>query len=926
MMVKLVSCKEMPKGQVGLQSAGSKVYWTHMTKLLLIDGNALMHRAYHAIPPLTTATGEQVNAVFGFTSLFLRALNDLKPDCVVFTFDRPSPTFRHHAYAQYKATRQKMEDDLAAQIPRLQQVAAAFGFPVYELDGYEADDLIGTITRQACEASTENFVYIMTADMDAAQLVNGQVSIYTAKQKISEVITYDEAGIEVKFNGLKPNQIVDYKALRGDTSDNIPGVQGVGEKTATDLLMTYGTLDKVYQSLDQLKPRTKQLLEAGKESAYLSQTLATINTEAPIVVNLQDCHVSRFDRGAILELFHELEFRSLINKLPEDPEASSVQSPTALETAAIATNYQLVDSVAELQALVDNIKKQSAIAFDTETTGVNIWDASLIGVSCSWEKGSGYYIVYRPEYKSLLKDWLEDPAIAKIAHNAKFDCQALFKEGISVANVNFDTMLAAYILKEGTARYGLKELAYSELGINATPISELIGTGSKQTTLDLVSPEDVAQYASADADHTWQLYQIFSQQMAENTQAHKLFREIELPASVVLASMEEAGIRLDQNLLQQMSGELAQQLQQLESDIYRNVGHEFNLNSPKQLGDVLFDELKLPSNKKTKTGRSTNESVLQSLKGLHPIIEDLLQYREMYKLKSTYVDALPALVSRYDNRLHTSYNQAVAATGRLSSSNPNLQNIPIKTEVGRKIRQAFIPDEGHKLLSVDYSQIELRLLAHMAQDHGLIEAFKQGQDIHAATAAKVFDCPIDEVSSSQRRAAKTINFGIMYGQSSYGLSQQLGTTREAAAKFIHDYFQVYASVKQYIDSTIKLAHQHGYVETLYGRRRRVPELSSPNFQLRQAAERMAFNMPIQGTAADIIKIAMINLHRQFAEQSFKSKMLLQVHDELVFTVHPNEEEQVVSLVVNSMQDAAQLSVKLEVEAKVGVNWGEMTPL
>jgi DNA polymerase I len=897
-----------------------------MTKLLLIDGNALMHRAYHAIPPLTTATGEQVNAVFGFTSLFLRALNDLKPDCVVFTFDRPSPTFRHHAYAQYKATRQKMEDDLAAQIPRLQQVAAAFGFPVYELDGYEADDLIGTITRQACEASTENFVYIMTADMDAAQLVNGQVSIYTAKQKISEVITYDEAGIEVKFNGLKPNQIVDYKALRGDTSDNIPGVQGVGEKTATDLLMTYGTLDKVYQSLDQLKPRTKQLLEAGKESAYLSQTLATINTEAPIVVNLQDCHVSRFDRGAILELFHELEFRSLINKLPEDPEASSVQSPTALETAAIATNYQLVDSVAELQALVDNIKKQSAIAFDTETTGVNIWDASLIGVSCSWEKGSGYYIVYRPEYKSLLKDWLEDPAIAKIAHNAKFDCQALFKEGISVANVNFDTMLAAYILKEGTARYGLKELAYSELGINATPISELIGTGSKQTTLDLVSPEDVAQYASADADHTWQLYQIFSQQMAENTQAHKLFREIELPASVVLASMEEAGIRLDQNLLQQMSGELAQQLQQLESDIYRNVGHEFNLNSPKQLGDVLFDELKLPSNKKTKTGRSTNESVLQSLKGLHPIIEDLLQYREMYKLKSTYVDALPALVSRYDNRLHTSYNQAVAATGRLSSSNPNLQNIPIKTEVGRKIRQAFIPDEGHKLLSVDYSQIELRLLAHMAQDHGLIEAFKQGQDIHAATAAKVFDCPIDEVSSSQRRAAKTINFGIMYGQSSYGLSQQLGTTREAAAKFIHDYFQVYASVKQYIDSTIKLAHQHGYVETLYGRRRRVPELSSPNFQLRQAAERMAFNMPIQGTAADIIKIAMINLHRQFAEQSFKSKMLLQVHDELVFTVHPNEEEQVVSLVVNSMQDAAQLSVKLEVEAKVGVNWGEMTPL
>lgn len=886
-----------------------------MRKLLLIDGNALMHRAYHGMPPLSTAKGEQVNAVFGFVSLFLRAYQDLQPQCVIFAFDRSGPTFRHHLSADYKATRQKMEDDLANQVPRLKQVVAAFGMPVYELDGYEADDIIGTISKQAYQQDDDLHTYILTADMDAAQLVNERVSIYTAKQKLSEVITYDTKGIEEKYNGLKPSQIVDYKALRGDSSDNIPGVPGIGEKTATQLLLAYKSLDNIYNNVDKLKERTKELLEKGKESSYLSKKLATIDINTPITIDLDNCDTRHFNSQRVKELFQELEFRSLLDKLPQSNDQAVVKQEAN-------TDYKLIKSEAELKQVVNEIAKQRQVAFDTEGTSLSPWDGQLIGVSLSTKAETGYYIPIEEWSKPLLESLLADPNIAKIAHNAKFDIEMANQAGMPVANVMFDTMLAAFLLKEGVGRFGLKELAFTEFGINATPISDLIGSGAKQKTMDQVDVETVAQYASADADHTWRLYKLYQDQFKHKPQLQTMFEQIEMPLASVLAEMEQTGILVDTDFMKDMSHQLGKQLMQLESGIYDQVGHHFNLNSPKQLAEVLFDNLGLPNNKKTKTGRSTDESVLQELKGAHPIVELILQYRELYKLKSTYIDALPTLIGK-DGRLRTSYSQAVAATGRLSSSNPNLQNIPIRSEVGRRIRQAFIANPGHQLLSVDYSQIELRLLAHVSGDQALIDAFASGQDVHSATAAKVFNCHLEEVTPDQRRAAKTINFGIMYGQSAHGLSLQLGITRAEAAQFIADYFGVYKGVKKYLDDSITRAHEQGYVETLSGRRRRIPELNSSNFQLRSGAERMAINMPIQGTAADIIKIAMVNIQKHLEQKTAKSQMLLQVHDELVFTMDPSEQIQLLPVIIDYMEHAMDLSIPLEVEAKIGLNWGQM---
>jgi DNA polymerase-1 len=887
-----------------------------MRKLLLIDGNALMHRAYHGMPPLSTATGEQVNAVFGFMSLFLRAFHDLQPDCVVFAFDRSGPTFRHHLSADYKATRQKMDEDLAKQIPRLKEVVAAFGLPVFELDEYEADDIIGTIAHRAYKLGDVQ-TFILTADMDATQLVNDRTSIYTAKQKLSEVVTYDVQGVMDKYSGLTPSQIVDYKALRGDTSDNIPGVPGIGEKTATQLLIEYKDLDSIYRNLDKLKDRTKELLEKGKESSYLSKKLATIEINAPLEFSIEDCHTDHIDSAKVAELFHELEFRSLVDKIPNG------SSQTVALEAQLPTDYRLVVDIKQLEQLAKDIGQAQQVAFDTESTSLSPWEGQMIGASFSFQEATGFYVPLADWSRPLLASILADPSVAKIGHNAKFDIETCLHADLPVANVNFDTMLAAFLLKEGVGRFGLKELAFSEFGINATPISQLIGSGAKQKTMDQVEVETVAQYASADADHTWRLYQLYQSQFNGRKNLKDIFEQIEMPLSFVLAAMEEKGILVNKNLMTEMSRELGKQLMTLEAGIYDQVGHHFNINSPKQLAEVLFDNLGLPHSKKTKTGRSTDESVLQELNGAHPIVGMILQYRELYKLKSTYVDALPSLTNA-DGRMRTSYSQAVASTGRLSSSNPNLQNIPIRSEVGRRLRQAFIANPGQQLLSVDYSQIELRILAHVSQDPALLEAFKSGQDVHAATAAKVFNCPVDQVTPEQRRAAKTINFGIMYGQSAHGLAIQLGITRAEAAQFINDYFGVYQGVKNYLDNCIKQAHANGYVETLSGRKRRIPDLASSNFQLRSGAERMAINMPIQGTAADIIKIAMINIHQHLKKESAKSAMLLQVHDELVFTVDPQEMDKLLPVICAMMEEAMDLSVKLEVEAKVGPNWGEMT--
>ncbi len=917
-------------------------------KLVLIDGHALAYRGYYALPQsLTTSQGELTNAVFGFTSMLLNVLRDEKPDYIAVAFD-VGKTFRHEKYKEYKAHRIEMPDELRTQMARIQEIVQALGIPIIEAEGYEADDVLGTLAQKAEKEGVE--ILIVTGDTDTFQLIDDHTRVLTSRRSFSDTVVYDQTGIENRY-GLQPHQLIDYKALVGDKSDNIPGVRGIGKKTATKLLQRYGSVEEIYAHLDEVESsRFRNALEKGRESAFLSKFLVTIVTDLSVELDLEACRTTEFDRDRVKELFRELEFRTLLNRLPSEPGAERARqvSPHQLsmfqeaeeveEEKAAPTSYQIVGDEEALEELVARLSKAAAITLDVETTSTDAMVADLVGIALTDREGEGYYVpvghgpgageqLPLDHVLEKLGPVLEDEAIAKYTHNGKYDLTVLIRHGAQVKGLSFDTMIAEWLVDPASRNLGLKNLAWARLGVEMQPIADLIGSGKKQITMAQVPIAQAASYAAADVDMTHRLVKVLEPELRER-ELWPLFTEVEMPLVPVLVEMEMKGVKLDVEYLGEMSRQLHGQLSALEREIQETVGYAFNVNSTQQLSDALFVRLGLSVKgvQKTKSGHySTAASVLEKLKGQHAVIELILEQRELAKLKSTYVDALPQLVNERTGRVHTSYNQTGTVTGRISSSSPNLQNIPIRTEVGRQVRRAFVAEEDSVLLAADYSQVELRILAHISQDEGLLAAFRRGEDIHASTAAAIFEVPLDQVTREMRRVAKMINFGLSYGMSGYGLAQRTGLSQEEANRFVESYFANYPKVKVYMEETKREAARQGYVETLLHRRRYFPELQRPKVPgaLRRAAEREAINMPIQGSSADIIKIATIRLHAALKERGLKSGMTLQVHDELVLEVPEGELDVVAPLVKSIMEGAFQLDAPLKVDMKVGRNWLEM---
>jgi len=899
--------------------------------LLLFDGHALVHRAFHAMPSLSVSrTGEPVGAVYGFASMLLKVLAELKPTHWAMALDSPAPTFRHEKFEKYKAQRPPAPDELKVQFARVKELIKAFNLPSFEVPGYEADDIIGTISRKASEQGMDTI--IVTGDTDTLQLVSPHVRVLTPKpgKPFSDTVIYDEEAVQKRYE-LTPGQLPDFKGLKGDPSDNIPGVRGIGEKTATKLIHAFGSIEGIYKHIDEVTPaKTQEVLRQNEHDARQSKELVTIDTDMPIDFNVDACHVSAYERSKVTELFRELEFSSLLAKLPDTMVEDEKASPAATQIVKEVIDYRIVDTAEALDKVVDALSHAESFVFDVETTSMLARQAALVGISLSVVPSKAWYVpVGHNSGKQLsvqhvldkLRPLLEDSRTPKVAHNGKYDMTVLQKHKLNVQGLSFDTMIAAYLL--GEKSLGLKPLAFSKLGIEMTPISNLIGSGAKQISMAWVDIPKVAEYSCADSDMTIRLSELLDKELKAQG-LWKLFAEVEMPLLPVLLRMETNGVALDTTRLREMSWSMSERMAKLENEIYKNVGHAFNINSTQQLGAILYEELKLPRTRKTKSGYSTEASVLEALKGVHPIIELLLEYRQLSKLKSTYIDALPALIDPDTGRVHTSFNQTGTVTGRLSSSDPNLQNIPIRSEEGKQVRKAFIAEkESSLLLAADYSQIDLRVLAHLSQDPRLVNAFLQGEDIHATTASQVFGVPLSEVTRDMRRLAKTVNFGVIYGMSEYGLEQATELSREQAAQFIKAYFEKYSGVKEYLARTKKEAAKNGYVQTVLGRRRYIPEINSTNAQVRMAAERMAINMPVQGTSADIIKVAMIQLQHEMDEQRLEAKMILQVHDELLFELPREEEEKLKELVFRIMPDAIKLSVPVKVDIKTGRSWGDM---
>ncbi len=896
--------------------------------LLLFDGNALVHRAFHALPPLTLLkTGEMVNAVRGFASTLLKVLRETEPTHWAVAFDRPAPTFRHEQFEQYKAQRPETPGELVSQIIRVHQLADAFHLPTFEIDGYEADDILGALSKQASRQGINTM--IVTGDNDMLQLVSPAVKVLKPGRTFSDTAIWDEAAVQQKY-GIYPEQLVDLKALTGDPSDNIPGIPGIGEKTAAKLLQQFGTIEAIYARIEEVTPpRLQGLLREHKEKAFQNRELVAIVTDVPVTLDLDTCAVSTYDRNRVVDLFRELEFVGLLSSLPEELRGS----PTvAYSREAHKGDYRIINTAEGLDNLVSQLAAAGEFAIDLETSSKEAMTADLVGISLAVTPGEACYIpvghqvlssltqLPLSEVIAVIKPLLENKKVSKIAQNGKYDMLVLAQHGITLENLGFDTMIAAHLL--GEKSLGLKALAFNKLGIEMMPITDLIGKGARQISMALVDIADAAEYACADADMTLRLKGIFNSRLNQEG-LWQLFSEVEMPLVPVLLAMERSGVALDTGLLRDMSYSLEKDMLGLEKEIYNSLGHRFNINSSQQLSSVLFEELGLPRSRRTKGGYSTDASTLEELAGTHPIIELVLQYRQLAKLKSTYTDSFLSLINPKTGRVHTSFNQTGTTTGRLSSSEPNLQNIPIRGEMGARIRQAIIAEPGWYLLSADYSQIDLRALAHICQDTELIATFIRDEDIHTSTAARVFNVPPGEVTADMRRVAKTVNFGVIYGMSDYGLEQATEFSREEASHFINSYFARYPKIKDYIETTKEQARELGYVQTVMGRRRYIPEIKSPNRQIREAAERMAINMPVQGTSADIIKVAMIDIYREMGKRGLRSKMILQVHDELVFEVPPGEIDSMKGLVSELMPQAMTLSVPLKIDIKLGKNWGEM---
>lgn len=937
-------------------------------RLFLIDAYAMIFRGYYALirSPRVTSTGIDTSAIFGFTNSLIELIRRERPSHLAVVFDVGEASVRTADFAEYKANRSETPEAIKIAVPYIHRILEAMHVPILGVEGYEADDVIGTI---ACKAEAEGYkVFMVTPDKDFAQCVTDNIKIYKPGLKGAEFEILGIPEVLAKYEIEDPKQVIDFLAMMGDSVDNIPGLEGVGEKTAKKFLKEYGSIENLLANTHEIKGKLREKVEASAERGILSKKLATILCDAPIEFHQEQYDLETPDFEKVKEIFDEIEFRRLYenlyrafatngestngtqqsadpNKVSRYDKVEQKSGPIQLDlfanfeeldhattTKSTVDNndhlYQYIASPKAQKILVENLLAQKAVCFDTETTSLNEMEAELIGMSFSYRKGLAYYIPLSEnreealETLEIFRPFFEKKEIIKIAHNLKFDYKILKQYGIEVEGAMFDTMIAHYLLNPD-GRHGMDYLAEVYLNYKPVPIETLIGKGKNQGTLRSVSIEDQTKYAGEDADVTFQLYEIFSPQLKKEN-LEDLFYQVEMPLMKVLANMELEGISLDKKWLEQESKDLENDLKELETKIFSLTGEEFNMNSPRQLGEILFDKLQLdPKAKKTKTGQyATSEDVLQKLSSKHEIIPLILEYRTYQKLKSTYVDALPNQIDKDDNRVHTNFSQTTAATGRLASVNPNLQNIPIRTLRGQQIRGAFKADEGKKIISADYSQIELRLIAEISNEENMIKAFQNGEDIHASTASKLFNVPLEEVTKTQRSQAKTVNFGIIYGQGAFGLAEQTGLSRTEAKQMIENYFATYPQLKKYMAEQVKKAQDLGYVETILKRKRHLKDINSANFVVKAHAERNAVNAPIQGSAADIIKIAMIKIDEELSAKNLKTKMLLQVHDELVFEAPIEEIETVKELIKTEMESAFDTKVPLLVEVGVGENWLE----
>lgn len=925
-------------------------------RLFLIDGMAIAYRSYFAFiqRPLINSRGENTSAIYGFVMFLNKILEEEQPDYIAVAMDTSAPTFRHVAYKEYKATRQKMPEDMASQLETLRELVRSFGIPVLEVPGFEADDIMGTLARRAEREPVET--YLVTPDKDFLQLISEKIRIYRPARQGNDAEIIDERGVAEKF-GVEPERVVDVLGLIGDKSDNVPGVPGIGEKTAIPLIQQYGTIENLLQNAEAIPQKgVREKLLANREKALLSKQLVTIKTDVPLSIDFHELKIRKKDPGKIVRLYELLEFKSLLKKLDAAGTDSASASPAESEPPEYTDiktdrhSYSVIRTTREFQQLCSALAGAPRFVVDVETTSTNPLRAQIVGISFCVEERKAFYVPVASERNPAgtdlfgtvvpaernsgkeeglppavvfegLKRILEDPRIRKIGQNIKYDMLALSRTGIWINGVEFDTMVASYILR-GDGQHNLDSLAKEHLRYAMVSFDDLTGTGKERKDIRDVPLSALSDYSCEDADITMRLSAVLRKRLDEQGMA-ELASRMEFPLIPVLARMEHAGVAIDVEYLRDMSKELERMLDNLTREIYSFAGGPFNVNSTQQLSEVLFTKLKLAPARKTKTGFSTDVAVLESLRDEHPIIEKLLEYRQLAKLKSTYVDALPALIHPDTGRVHTSFNQTVAATGRLSSSDPNLQNIPIRTEIGRSIRRAFVArGDRDAILSADYSQIELRVMAHVCSDEGLKSAFVNGEDIHATTAAKIFGIDPKDVTKDMRRKAKEVNFGIMYGIGAFGLSRRLEISQTEGKEIIDRYFERFPSVRQYIQETIEKARRDGYVSTLLGRRRYLPDIHSRNGNIRGNAERQAINMPIQGTAADMIKLAMVHIDREMQERKLRSLMILQVHDELVFNIEKSEEEEMRELIRRNMSGALELSVPLEVEIGVGSNWLE----
>jgi len=896
--------------------------------LILVDGSSYLFRAFHAIRHMNNSKGEPTNAIYGVINMLKKLITDYEPEQLVVIFDAKGKTFRNDMYPEYKANRPPMPDELRSQIEPIHTIIRAMGIPLLVIDGVEADDVIGTLCRQASALQINTLV--STGDKDMAQLVDEHVTLINT---MTDTLM-DPAGVVDKF-GIKPDQIIDYLALMGDSVDNIPGVPKCGPKTAVKWLLEYGSLDGVVANADKVKGKIGENLRASLEFLPLSYELATIKCDVPLELGPQDIHIEPADNDVLRGLFKEFEFKTWLSQLGAVSDETGSATAQEQASAAIETDYETILTQASLDQWLTKLEQAELFAFDTETTSLDYMEARIVGVSFAVEVGKAAYLPLTHDYVgapqqldldaslALLKPLLESSEHKKVGQNLKYDKSVLANHGIHLQGIAFDTMLESYVLNSTASRHDMDSLALAYLNHETIHFEDIAGKGAKQITFNQIDLEQAGPYAAEDADITLRLHQTLWSQLSEDASLASVFEELELPLISVLSRIERQGVLVDRKMLQVQSTVLAKRMEEIKTMAFEEAGEEFNLNSPKQIQALLYDKQGLPVLKKTPKGApSTAEEVLQELALDYPLPKLILENRSLAKLKSTYTDKLPEQINPHSGRVHTSYHQAVAATGRLSSSDPNLQNIPIRSEEGRRIRQAFIAPAGYKILAADYSQIELRIMAHLSGDEGLLTAFKEGRDIHTATAAEIFGVPLAEVEINQRRSAKAINFGLIYGMSAFGLAKQLGVDRNAAQEYVNLYFARYPGVKLFMDRMREEAHERGYVETIFGRRLYLPEINSRNGQRRQYAERAAINAPMQGTAADIIKKAMIQTDAWLRESQADARMVMQVHDELVFEIREEKLAEYQPMILDCMSGAAELAVPLVVECGVGDNWDE----